>query len=171
MLAKNHVPFSLAVWALAAPYMGVSTTTALFAAPLVAVAALLPDIDHPNSVLGQKLPGVSHLIRLVLGHRGGTHCLLAVIGWVALLMHFGSTSSIAGTPFLSSAILALGFGYLSHIAADGLTKSGVPLLWPYKRNFRLPIAFTTGSWVEYVVAWGFVAYASLVFARTTGITT
>jgi inner membrane protein len=30
-------------------------------------------------------------------------------------------------------------GYLSHILADMLTPAGVPLLWPCRWRFRLPI--------------------------------
>lgn len=169
MLARNHVPFSIGLWSLACPAMGVPLLSAALVVPLVAFAALVPDIDHPSSTLGRRLPGISHLIRAVLGHRGGTHSLLAVLIWSVVIGIYGQRVVSGDAAIYHVAVLAMGFGYLTHILADGLTKSGVPLLWPYKRDFRSPIAFTTGSIVEYVVVWLLVGYAAMELAKSIGV--
>jgi inner membrane protein len=39
----------------------------------------------------------------------------------------------------ADAIQGMVLGYLSHILADMLTPAGVPLLWPCRWRFRLPI--------------------------------
>ena len=159
MLAKNHVPVAIASWALLAPLLGADMLVMAACVPLAALGGVLPDIDHPQAWIGRRVPGVSHLIRMVFGHRGGTHSLLAVAlcswGLWSLAARQGLPASPFG-PYLGSAITALLIGYLSHLAADGLTKSGIPLLWPLQKRFRSPLAFTTGTWVEYLVAWSFV---------------
>lgn len=161
MLVKNHVPVALSCWALAGPVLGFPIALVALTLPAAAFAGTLPDIDHPSSWLGRRLPGVSHLVRLVLGHRGGTHSLLAVLGCFLGLTYLRthtnlSSLSVAGATIVTSAILV---GYLSHILADALTKSGVPLLWPLRKSFRSPIAFTTGGMVENIVTFIIVVFA------------
>src|SRR6266511_1264780 len=98
------------------------------------IAAVLPDLDHPKSAVGQLLPRWWH--RLTPGHRGPTHSLL----WCFAL-----------------ALLA---GALSHVVADGLTVAGVPLWWPLRRRHVVllgMLAFPTHSWREHVVVLGVVA--------------
>jgi membrane-bound metal-dependent hydrolase YbcI (DUF457 family) len=63
----------------------------------------------------------------------------------------------------------VGLGALVHVLGDWLTRSGVPLAWPFtvrgKRwwMFRSPVAFHTGrSPVELVVMWGSVGASVLV---------
>lgn len=36
-------------------------------------------------------------------------------------------------------------GYLSHLLADMLTPSGIPLFWPYRKRFRIPLINTKKS--------------------------
>lgn len=45
-------------------------------------------------------------------------------------------------------------GYLSHILADMLTPAGVPLLWPCRWRFRLPILVP-----QKVTSWAFLCMA------------
>nr|WP_082044038.1 metal-dependent hydrolase [Aeromonas sp. L_1B5_3] len=46
--------------------------------PIALASALLPDLDHPKSLLGQQLPWISKPLSRLFGHRGFTHSLLAV---------------------------------------------------------------------------------------------
>lgn len=123
--------------------------TGLFESEPLAIAAamlgaLLPDIDHPYSRLGRKMRPVSDLVALVFGHRGITHSLFAVLAMLLLLLQAPQWFGYAG---------ALAVGYLSHLAADACTPSGVPLLWPRRRIFRVPgVSIQTGSISEMVVA-------------------
>src|SRR5919197_1885449 len=114
------------------------------------VAALLNDVDHPESVIGRLLPRWWH--RLTPGHRGPTHSLAWCAG-LALLVWAGQSLLLdAPAPPLLGA--AVGVGALSHVLADGLTVAGVPLWWPWSRR-RLVLlgllAFPTRSWPEVVV--------------------
>ena len=51
-------------------------------------------------------------------------------------------------------------GYLSHILADMLTPAGVPLLWPCRWRFRLPILVPQkGNQLERVLCMALFVYA------------
>ncbi|WP_097032618.1 metal-dependent hydrolase [Sodalis endosymbiont of Henestaris halophilus] len=120
------------------------------------ITCLLPDIDHPKSILGQKLTWLSALVYHIFGHRGFTHSLLAIITGILLFNHCQPPESII--PF--DAFHAMIIGYFSHIVADMLTPAGVPLLWPCRCRFRLPILiFTKNNKIERLVC-----IAALIFA-------
>src|SRR5919202_3743680 len=108
---------------------------------------------------------LSWLVRLVAGgHREGSHCLPV---WAVL-----SAVAYAVTVPLLGPWAAVGFcaGYLSHLAADGCTRAGIPLV-PYTavRLHLLPplLRIRTGSageavfTVTYIVALVAVVYLFL----------
>ena len=102
--------------------------------PAALLTCLLPDIDHPKSVLGQRLKWLSQPIARAFGHRGFTHSLLAVAVSLWLFQ-----INVPADWFLPADVLqGMTLGYLSHIVADMLTPAGVPLCGRRWR-FRLPI--------------------------------
>ena len=134
-----------------------ATGASMLAAGIVAAfAALLPDLDHPHSVVGRLLPRWWH--RLTPGHRGPTHSLVWCVGLAAIA--YVANSAVSGEPaglLLALAVLA---GALSHVLADGLTVAGVPLFWPFRRRrsvFLGALAFRTRSWPEALVVLAVVA--------------
>ncbi|MBF0168255.1 MAG: metal-dependent hydrolase [Alphaproteobacteria bacterium] len=135
MMAVSHVVVGGAVWAGVSQALG--QPTAPEALGLAALGALLPDIDHPKSWVGKRLALVSVPLAALIGHRGLTHSLLAVLAF-SLFLGFAGTSSLAAP---------LAVGYLSHLLADGFTLSGVPLFWPLKRTYGIPL-IRTGSPLE-----------------------
>lgn len=129
------------------PAVVTAAAAAAIVAPVGAIAALLPDLDEPGTVLGGLLPRWWH--RLTPGHRRSTHSLLAV-GLVGMLLHL-ALGALGVTGFALGLLTALVVvGMLSHLAADAITEHGVPLLWPWRRHFGLPL-FRTGSPMEHVV--------------------
>ncbi len=103
--------------------------------PGALLTALLPDIDHPRSIIGQQLKWFSVPVARIFGHRGFTHSLLAVIvGWVLIQLKVSHNGFIPADVFHAMVI-----GYLSHLLADALTPAGVPLLWPCRWRFRVPL--------------------------------
>lgn len=95
MMGTNHALSGAAVWlTLTTPLAGnplvtVDTPTLVAGTLLTAGAALLPDIDHPNSTLahagGAATQAVARAAQTMSGgHRHGMHSLLAVAGFAVL---------------------------------------------------------------------------------------
>jgi len=138
---------------------------------MVGFGALLPDIDNARSTLGTKLGWVSKEIQHIAGHRTLFHSILGLI--VGSLLAIGLQQLViyllAQHGFVTPALyiresylvfFAVLFGCVMHIAADGLTQGGVPLLWPNPKRFGFPPnpqwRFVTGTWPEFVIVWGFM---------------
>lgn len=132
------------------------------------IGSLLPDIDHPKSWLGRRIPFISVPLSAIVGHRGVTHSMIALIVVQAAALvsaiNWQSTSGGWLAPFMTG----LGVGYASHLLADWLTNSGIPLLWPNPKRFAAPVTIQTGSPVEYLVALGLYALVGLHIVRGLG---
>lgn len=90
---------------------------------------LLPDIDHPKSLLGSVIQPVSTIIKETIGHRTLTHSFLFIV----ITCLFASLFNI-------SIGIGVGIGMLSHIILDLLTPetNGVAFLFPfYKKKIKL----------------------------------
>lgn len=107
------------------------------------LGALLPDIDHPGSLLSRGAGPLGAAPGLFLRHRGPTHSLAA-----ALAAWAGAAWLCAARGLPAAAALAALLGYLSHLALDALTPGGAPLLWPLSgRRVGLPVV-RVGSALE-----------------------
>lgn len=109
--------------------------------PGALAGALLPDIDHPKSMLGQWVRFISVPVSRLCGHRGFTHSLLAILTGV-FLFH---TRLPAGWAVPADFYQAVIVGYLSHLVADMLTTAGIPLLWPIRWRFCIPVLGSKGN--------------------------
>lgn len=137
---------------------------ATLAAVLVgsSLTAILPDIDQSASVIWDKIPIVGHAAgevteKATFGHRNLTHSLLgfALIGlllfWLLLKFpeYWGINTHIVLISMMTS--------YAIHLLADCFTVHGIPLLWPWQKNFGIPpkpfdrIRIETGQWFENLV--------------------
>lgn len=111
-MGKSHMAFGTLFTAVGLPVVNevagldLSTTELLVGITIGTIAGVLPDIDHPNSLItmgiipGSKFFGpigkaagfllslppriVGMAVRQVMNHRGGTHSLLFAIGWALL---------------------------------------------------------------------------------------
>ena len=137
----------------------------------VGFGSLLPDIDNARSTLGHKLGWISKEIQHIAGHRTLFHSLLGLLlgsllalGLEQLVVLVLSQHGLAlpaqlvrGSHLVFYGVL---FGSIMHIAADGLTLGGVPLLWPNRKRFGFPpnphFRFRTGTWPEFVIVWSFM---------------
>ena len=120
MMAGSHVVVGVAAWTWTAPHLGLPALDPL-AIALVMTGALLPDIDHPASWVGRRLRVISRPLAATIGHRGVTRFLVAVLACLVFLRWEGWSRTV---------IDPLVVGYLSHLAADLLTTSGLRLAWP-----------------------------------------
>ncbi len=138
MTAEGHLTFSVACIVFAKK---AGLTTALAQGewwqivPAALLTSLLPDIDHPSSLLGRRIKIISLPIAKIFGHRGFTHSFLAVVLCVIALNITLPQTAVIPTDILHAMII----GYLSHLLADALTPAGVPFFWPYKKRFSIPL--------------------------------
>ncbi|GAA4887392.1 metal-dependent hydrolase [Streptomonospora salina] len=243
MMAPSHAATGLLVGVLTtaamAPAMSVGPPELLAGAALGAGAALLPDIDHPDSTVarahGPLTRGLAHGARWVSAeihrrtatpedavadgaHRFLWHTPVAAVA-TGVLVGLGAAASgvvlgavlwftlglgllglaqnlprgrrrkrlmswpvvtlgaalgaaalvhggVAHGPFAGAVV---GVGMLTGALGDGLTRSGVPLAWPFAVKGRrwamigLPrrTRFATGTWPERLVCWGSLISAPL----------
>jgi inner membrane protein len=155
MMAGSHVVVGIAAWVWAAPHLGLP---ALDVVPLAMAigGSLLPDIDHPHSWVGRRVRVISRPLAGLIGHRGFTHSILAVIACGLLLRWQGLGRGIVDPLIV---------GYLSHLAADFLTSSGLRLAWPLRRRYAMPLC-KTGSLAESLIV---LAFAIWVGATAMGM--
>lgn len=125
-------------------------------------AALLPDIDQPAGKIWQKIPIFGHLAGHVaeeatFGHRNLTHSLLGGIVFGALLYWFLSSFPDYWGIDTTVVYICMMMSYAVHLLADAFTVQGIPILWPWKRNFGIPpkpfdgIRIETDQWFENLV--------------------
>lgn len=153
MLGKNHIVVGLASYAVAGSLLLETPTTFInvFGFIMAFVGSLLPDIDHPGSKLGKTVPFISYPISKIFGHRGITHSLLMVVALIFVIDHYMDVE------YYGVIVFGLIVGYISHLFADYLTKAGIPLFYPHKKSFRIPLfSFRTGSFIEYFVTYSIV---------------
>ena len=131
-----------------APFFSFEKYIVFFA--LFVFAALLPDIDHPGSMLGKKLWPFSLLISFFFGHRGLLHSVFVPAGFLFLGWYFG----------LFWIGLALAGGYISHLIGDSLTVSGVQ---PFGIGPRFRGFIRTGGVLEFFFMLGLLLFLLWVF--------
>lgn len=119
-------------------------------AALLALGSLLPDIDNSRSMLGRFIPFVQN----IFGHRTLTHSL----AFIAILYFIN--------PFLA-------MGGMMHLVLDMMTMGGCPLLYPYGKRFRFPLAkyATTGGAFEtfmFCLLVGLIMYRIFIMVQAQG---
>ena len=128
---------------------------------LVALTARWPDIDQRVKWIG----------RLAGGHRGCTHSCLSVL----LLIFCALAISVSLPMFLLSrhvivspsllqevdvVFKSITVGWLLHLLADSLTRTGISVFWPITFKVGFPpvstLRFKTGSLLEDIVLWSII---------------
>jgi membrane-bound metal-dependent hydrolase YbcI (DUF457 family) len=150
MTATTHYAFSYLLCVAA----GIENNTALTAS----LFSLLPDIDHPESMIGRLFPSLSKNIQRKYGHRTVTHSLFAIMIMSVILLPLLLVPKILqwGWSFWSSMYSAGLLAFSSHIFLDLFNKSGVRLLAPISQkeyiSFRTPeLRISVSSWQEYLL--------------------
>lgn len=114
-----------------------------------ALGSLIPDLDHPGTILNKRARSTSVLAGF--GHRTLTHSLLFTFIVLGVCLLMGMWQGLC---------MGLFWGCISHLILDSLNPSGVPWLWPYGRKFSLA-KIRTGGGGEYGV---FFALAGVIYA-------
>lgn len=128
---KTHMLFGFLVGLFLIPVL--KPANQILFITIVVAAALLPDIDHPNSKVGKKVK----LIAFLFEHRGFFHSLFAIALFSAPLFYFN----------LNIYAYALIAGYGSHLVSDCLSYMGIMPFHPLSR-FKIKGFIKTSSWGE-----------------------
>ena len=142
------------------------------------LGSLLPDIDHPQSIITSAVPFIGVPISRLVSHRGVCHSLLACVliyGLSPLLTTPIITSIASGIQNISSSAashidpqfftIGLLFGYLLHIIGDILTLQGVRFFYPARWVVRVPV-FTTGGLLEFALRICLIIFCVGMVAKT-----
>lgn len=185
--------------------LGMTIPFVLLAFLTASIASLLPDLDEPNSLVSnlprasrgivrktfrtRGIEGIlrslvefgllsinfltralSRLVRMAaFGHRGATH-------WLVTAFVLGLSAAVSGW-FIGFPALGvwLFVGYISHLALDGMTLSGLELLQPFTdRKIHLlpkPMRIRTGSAVDSLltVFFGVIAVTFVYSSMATAL--
>jgi len=133
-MAPTHIVFGVLVVSFLGAVLGIPISPTAFAFAIL--GSLLPDVDTTTSAIGRLLYPLAAFIERRFGHRGITHSLVG-LALAALISYFGFGIADFGFPQFEirnpkSAILWAAFvsGYASHLLADSMNKTGIPLFWP-----------------------------------------
>ncbi|ABO49382.1 membrane-bound metal-dependent hydrolase [Desulforamulus reducens MI-1] len=146
MTGITHAAAGSAVGAALAALGGQEVTGAVVGA----VAALLPDMDHPGSYSGRMMRPLAVWLEEKYGHRNSpTHTLLFCLTVGLILGVF--VAGIMGSAFL---IFSGTAGAISHLVLDGMTRSGIqplrlflPML-PGRQWRRVKEKLESASWTH-----------------------
>ncbi|MGL4368623.1 MAG: metal-dependent hydrolase, partial [Spirochaetota bacterium] len=179
MTAATHYAFSYLV----CTAVGIPPGTALAAS----VVSLLPDIDHPESIVGRIVPSISKKIMQRYGHRTVTHSIFAVctisvffLPLIFLTPFFkggagvGSTGAGFWSPSGVEVYFSIVLAYSSHIFIDLFNRAGVKLLAPISQkeyiSFHTPaLRITVRSWQEYLFLFLIVFLSFTITGETFSI--
>ncbi|MCS7121732.1 MAG: metal-dependent hydrolase [Archaeoglobaceae archaeon] len=127
----------------------------IYAFVAVTFGSLLPDIDHPRSLISKSYWfSISKFISKTTRHRGWTHSLFGAILFTSIGAIF-----LQGNLFILTTFF---LGYTSHLLIDTLNPSGVSWLWPKKKKYKIGI-IKTGSRAEDVFRTVLLILLVLVF--------
>ena len=144
MLAPTHSVFgiflTLIILAVFGVEWGLHWTIILFAI----LGSIIPDIDHPRSVIGKLFLPISIPLERRYGHRTFTHSL---IGWVISsvlfavlvlfvfwILGFVLKFDVGGWDLPPRWIAAFSISYFSHLVLDMFNKRGSQMFWPDPRQ-------------------------------------
>lgn len=158
MLKQTHITFGLASGIVTLDYIAITPNELPVYFTGLIIGSLINDIDTPKSTIGRKLPLISHLLKILFGHRNFFHSLL----FYAFL--FSITRAFL--PF--SLHMGIAIGSASHLIGDMMTSKGIKLLFPIvKKNIKFPLTFVTGGYFEKLLMFCFSAY---ILYRATQVT-
>lgn len=128
---------------------------------LTGIVALIPDFDHKNSYISNRInPVLCILLLIYIMIYFNITSLIILIFWIIVTYfskHRTFSHSLFGLlifilPFIGVKILYPVFiGYVSHLFADLLTEYGIPLFYPFSKKRIRICKITTNSLLEQII--------------------
>jgi len=169
MLAPTHSVFGMFLTLIILAVFGVQWSLHWTIILFAILGAVIPDIDHPKSIIGKFFYIISAPLERRYGHRTITHSL---VGWVIFTLLFSFIIVLPSFVIFNLSfdilgwrwIVAFSLGYLSHIILDMFNRRGSQLFWPDPGRDVIPrnpkFRPESGSKVEGLI---FVVLLILVF--------
>lgn len=181
MNGKGHIVIGMATALVVFPLVNIPIKVSTVA--LATIGALIPDLDHPSSILNQRILPINNkkTKKLIYGLIGAFVFILNyihykmmalyIIGLIITLIgtskHRGFTHSALGMFLfmLSIKLLTKDYGYIfqgwafivgyfSHLFSDYFTEAGIGIFYPIDNDhYGAPLRFKTGSHVEKIICW------------------
>lgn len=148
MLFRTHVFFGFLTGLIALDYFNIENKF-LFLVFAVLFSSF-PDVDHSGSMINRKF-FVFRIFSFLFKHRGFMHSIFFALILFLIARHFGYDDIGYGVMV----------GFLAHLLADGLTKSGVRMFYPLFK-FRMRGFIKTGGLLEKVL---FIAIVILIILK------
>jgi inner membrane protein len=127
----------------------------------VLLGSLFPDIDHPNALLPTHFSPFKHVSDFT-DHRGIVHSLIGSIAlWLAAL----AISLYIGFGVLVA--FGFWFGYVTHLVADSMTKSGISWVQLFGKEGKVSGPIRTGGSLEQGLFILLIAVGSYLFLFVT----
>jgi len=176
MLAPTHSVFGIFLTLIILAVFGIQWSLHWSIILFAIFGAILPDIDHPRSVIGKMFSFISIPLERRYGHRTITHSLIgwaistAVFGFVIMILvwilGFISNLGFSISDLAPRWISAFSISYFSHLVLDMFNPRGSQLLWPDQSRDVIPrnakFRPESGSRVE--VLFFFIIFALMLLA-------
>lgn len=125
----NHIAFGLFSANTALSLSNAEITNDIASIGVCVLSSIIPDIDHPNSLIGKITYPISKFIYSRFGHRTLTHSLFFVSLTVVSFFLF---ENLIFSKIRYSAIYAISI--FSHVLLDMLTTDGVEVMFPFSKT-------------------------------------
>lgn len=135
MTAPNHIVGGIAITGISLSFWDINIFSNSMFLSVCIFSSMLPDIDHPKSLIGKIFYPLAKYLDRNFGHRTITHSLAVLVPLFVLFMiielnvvnpYFDRSGASFSMIFL--------FAYLSHLILDMLTVQGIPLFYPFMKN-------------------------------------
>jgi inner membrane protein len=137
MLAPTHSVFGIFLTLTILAVFGIQWSLHWTIIVFAILGAVIPDVDHPKSIIGKLLFFISAPLERRYGHRTITH---SFVGWAVFTVIFAVLIGlISFIPYISvwgwsdlpiRWIAAFSISYLSHLILDMFNRRGSQMLWP-----------------------------------------
>lgn len=177
MTAKGHLLLASALTLGGAVYIkshypayipsSISSITSIIGG--IYLGALLPDIEEPESYIGNKFKLFSIVFSSFIKHRTLTHYLITPLLIIALSLYVFAPYS-----FSQLFCLSLAIGMLMHDIGDMLSNGGIRgFFFPFLPNTRIALLpsflrFETFGFVEHIFIWGVLLPLNVYFVFQLG---
>ncbi len=176
MTARTHDMFALAGLVTAAalyPPASLNMPTLMSCLIVNVVGSLLPDMDQASNRLWDLFPAGNFVgkifRRAFIGHRTISHSLL---GFFLFFKFFEFVlPKLLNLSYIDVNLVfwSLMIGIASHLVADGITKDGIPLFFPFSFKVGFPpikmLRIRTDTWQEHFFALPAVVVYIIWFAN------